>query len=41
MEAAADTLGHERILGVVLNAVDPEEVRGEGYYSHYYGGDRA
>jgi capsular exopolysaccharide synthesis family protein len=41
MEAAADTLGNERILGIVLNAVDPEEVRGEGYYSHYYGSDRA
>ena len=41
VEAAADTLGHERILGIVLNAVDPEEVLGEGYYSHYYGGDRA
>ena len=40
MEAAADTLGHERVLGVVLNAVDPEEVRGEGYYSHYYGSER-
>ena len=39
-EAAADTLGHERILGIVLNAVDPEEVRGEGYYSNYYGGAR-
>ena len=41
MEAAADTLGHERVLGIVLNAVDPEEVRGEGYYSHYYGGERS
>lgn len=40
VEAAADTLGSDRILGVVLNAVDPEEVRGEGYYSHYYGGER-
>lgn len=41
MEAAAGTLGHERVLGIVLNAVDPEEVSGEGYYSHYYGSDRA
>jgi len=41
VEAAADTLGHERILGIVLNAVEPEEVRGESYYRHYYGGDRA
>ena len=36
LQAAADTLGHERILGIVLNAVDPLEIRGEGYYSHYY-----
>ena len=41
VEAAADTLGHDRILGIVLNAVDPMEVRGEGYYSHYYGEQRA
>jgi protein-tyrosine kinase len=41
LEAAADTLGRERILGVVLNAVDPIEIRGEAYYySHYYGGGR-
>ena len=37
LEAAADTMGHERILGIVLNAVDPAEIRGEGYYHHYYG----
>ena len=30
--AAADTLGQERILGIVLNAVDPAEIRGKGYY---------
>jgi capsular exopolysaccharide synthesis family protein len=36
LEAAADTLGSERILGVVLNAVDHLEIRGEGYYSRYY-----
>lgn len=41
MVAAAETLGHERILGVVLNAVEPDEVQGGGYYSHYYGGQRA
>ncbi len=41
VEAAAETLGHERILGIVLNAVEPEEVQGEGYYHHYYGGNRA
>jgi protein-tyrosine kinase len=37
LQAAADTLGHDRILGVVLNAVEPGEIRGQGYYSHYYG----
>lgn len=36
MEAAADVLGHERILGVVLNAMDPVDIRGEGYYRSYY-----
>jgi hypothetical protein len=40
VEAAVDTLGNERILGVVLNAVDPAEIRGKGYYNHYYGSDR-
>ncbi len=37
LEAAAETLGRDRILGLVLNAVDATEIRGEGYYSHYYG----
>lgn len=37
LQAAADTIGHERILGVVLNAVDPVEIRGGGYYRDYYG----
>jgi len=37
LEAAAGTLGRERILGIVLNAVDAAEIRGEGYYSRYYG----
>jgi capsular exopolysaccharide synthesis family protein len=37
LEAAADTMGHDRILGIVLNAVDPEDIRGKGYYHHYYG----
>jgi protein-tyrosine kinase len=36
LDAAADTLGHERILGIVLNAVDPVEIRGGGYYRDYY-----
>ena len=39
VEAAADTLGRERILGLVLNAVDPVEIRGEGHYGHYYGSE--
>jgi receptor protein-tyrosine kinase len=37
LEAAADVLGHDRILGLVLNGVDPASIRGEGYYHHYYG----
>ena len=37
LEAAADTMGHERILGLVLNAADPVEIRGQGYYRDYYG----
>ena len=39
LEAAADTMGHDRILGLVLNAVEPIEIRGQGYYHHYYGSD--
>jgi protein-tyrosine kinase len=39
LEAAADTLGHERILGIVLNAVEPAEIRGGGYYHRYYTGE--
>jgi capsular exopolysaccharide synthesis family protein len=38
-EAAADSLGRDRIFGIVLNAVDPSEIRGRGYYHHYYGRD--
>jgi protein-tyrosine kinase len=38
LEAAATALGSDRILGVVLNAVDPREIRRDDYYSHYYGG---
>ncbi len=37
LQAAAETLGRERILGIVLNAVDPVEIRGRDYYRHYYG----
>lgn len=37
LAAAIDTLGHDRVLGVVLNAIDPAEIRSGGYYSHYYG----
>lgn len=39
LEAAADTVGRERILGIVLNAVDPADIRGKEYYGHYYGPD--
>jgi Mrp family chromosome partitioning ATPase len=39
LAAAAESLGHERILGVVLNAVDAADIRGQGYYHHYYGQD--
>jgi capsular exopolysaccharide synthesis family protein len=41
VQAAAETLGHERLLGIVLNAVDPDELPGKGYYNEYYGGGRA
>jgi protein-tyrosine kinase len=37
LQAAADAIGHDRILGLVLNAVDPAEIRGQHYYRHYYG----
>jgi len=39
LEAAAAVMGHERILGLVLNGVDPVEIRGAGDYSHYYGSE--
>jgi protein-tyrosine kinase len=39
LQAAVDAIGRERILGIVLNAVDPIEVRGEGHYRHYSGGE--
>jgi protein-tyrosine kinase len=39
LEAAIGTLGAERILGVVLNAVDPLEIRSEGYYKYYSGSE--
>ena len=41
LEAAADKLGHDRILGLVLNAAEPSEIRGKGYYNYYYGTGRA
>lgn len=37
LAAAADAMGRDRILGIVLNAVDPAEIRGQNYYRHYYG----
>jgi len=39
VDAAVSSMGHERILGIVLNAVDQAEIRGQGYYHHYYGRD--
>jgi len=39
LEAAADAIGHERILGLVLNAVNPSEIPGVSHYRHYYGRD--
>ncbi len=41
VDAAADLIGHERILGLVLNAVDASEIRGKGYYDHYYSDHRS
>ena len=38
LEAAADRLGHDRIIGLVLNAIDPAEISGQHYYDHHYGG---
>jgi Mrp family chromosome partitioning ATPase len=40
LEAAADTVGRDRILGIVLNGVDPVEIRGTDYYHRYYGRER-
>ena len=37
LEVAVDGLGHDRIFGIVLNAVDPTDIRRDGYYDHYYG----
>ena len=37
LEAAAEALGQDHVLGIVLNAVEPAEIRGQGYYHHYYG----
>jgi Mrp family chromosome partitioning ATPase len=40
LEASANALGPDRILGIVLNAADPGEIRRDDYYSHYYGEGR-
>jgi len=37
LEAAADAMGHERILGIVLNGVEAIDSRDYGYYHHYSG----
>ena len=39
LQAAADSMGQDRILGIVLNAIDPAEIRGQGYYHQYYGSE--
>jgi capsular exopolysaccharide synthesis family protein len=36
LQAAADTLGRDRILGVVFNAVDLLEMPSQAHYHHYY-----
>jgi protein-tyrosine kinase len=41
LEAAADAVGRERILGIVLNGVDPVDIRSQSYYGHYYGREPA
>jgi capsular exopolysaccharide synthesis family protein len=38
VDAAVAALGQHRILGVVLNALDPTEIRRDDYYDRYYGG---
>ena len=37
IQRAADTLGRDRIIGIVLNAVDPNLLAGSSYYPDYYG----
>ena len=37
IERAADALGRDRIIGIVLNAVDPGVLAGSRYYPYYYG----
>ena len=39
LQAAAESMGQDRILGIVLNAIDPAEIRGQGYYHQYYGSE--
>lgn len=41
VQSAVAALGPDRILGVVLNAADPIEIDGHGYYRHYYGSGHA
>jgi capsular exopolysaccharide synthesis family protein len=36
IQRAIDTLGRERIIGVVLNAVEPRALADDGYYRGYY-----
>jgi capsular exopolysaccharide synthesis family protein len=41
VESAVAALGRDRILGVILNAVDSSEIHGRSYYRHYYGDNGA
>jgi capsular exopolysaccharide synthesis family protein len=37
VDAAVAALGREHILGIVLNAANPADIRGKRYYGYYYG----
>ena len=37
VDASVAALGQDRLLGVILNAVEPSAIRRDDYYAHYYG----
>jgi capsular exopolysaccharide synthesis family protein len=39
LQAASETIGRERILGLVMNAVNPLDIASRDYYYHYYSQD--